>query len=764
MLRFVKNLVWLLAVVVGARSAFGAAFIGPIPTTTSPDAFQVPAIAYGLASDLSTPKDVHEEYRRNTPVMYYSVDASFYNFFGPEGVVEIDKAMAMFNSVSNVSSYSTNLTEFPLDSRRENYRAEAAGLYDLKSVTMGMMTEQLGFLEPSRWVWALHARAVLNPPVPPCPDNMEYTIYQRNFPIAPIGGTDTYPATSYVNGVLYTYAIEENCVPPNPLADAVETPVDPLAQPYSAVADFFSEFYDGLPVGGFYTSLTRDDVGALRYLISPSNLNNEPSGNRTSEFVTNAPAIIVTQDLNQLATLAPTSSAATLQGLFPGLTISSTSNYFGLQVTTNITVTLINSPFDPPGTTPSHPITTTNYTTNVVTFFHHTFANIITNTYATHGIAGIITLGVANSALAPAGTAAVITTNVKPTLVSGVFGDFFVLPANLCGAQVLSNLLTTVIVTTTQPTQVTTGTSSVSFVPGSLSFFTNHTLVYLPVTCPVDSVAIRGGVDRIQFIRRDYDSLISQAWDEVTNDYTLPELDVTNRTVSLKHFQRRVPRPDFLFTAVDWAANSAVAYSNTVDGATASLSITLTGIGQAFYFRTLGFNQSARPSNLAGPGTIESPTVLPTLFILNKLAPLFESSTGTAPTNNFLNLTEADHAQLSAWGSFDGTTNAPIVYPNGTSLTELENLITGPAATTPYLPNANIGNQYIAQLNAVGGTAPYTWSLAPTSAGLPAGLTLGSNGRITGIPTGPAAIYDFTVRLMDSAGVYRDTQYTISLF
>jgi len=43
-------------------------------------------------------------------------------------------------------------------------------------------------------------------------------------------------------------------------------------------------------------------------------------------------------------------------------------------------------------------------------------------------------------------------------------------------------------------------------------------------------------------------------------------------------------------------------------------------------------------------------------------------------------------------------------------------------------------------------------------------LNISPNGQITGTPTGPAAIYDFTVRITDSAGVFRDVQYTITLF
>ena len=104
------------------------------------------------------------------------------------------------------------------------------------------------------------------------------------------------------------------------------------------------------------------------------------------------------------------------------------------------------------------------------------------------------------------------------------------------------------------------------------------------------------------------------------------------------------------------------------------------------------------------------------------------------------------------------------MYPNGTSLTELQNLILGPASNTPFLPDGNVGSPYFAQISAKGGTPPYTFALSPTSPGLPAGLNISPDGKITGTPTGLLAIYDFTVRITDSAGVFRDVQYTITLF
>src|SRR5687768_8356027 len=59
---------------------------------------------------------------------------------------------------------------------------------------------------------------------------------------------------------------------------------------------------------------------------------------------------------------------------------------------------------------------------------------------------------------------------------------------------------------------------------------------------------------------------------------------------------------------------------------------------------------------------------------------------------------------------------------------------TAPAAVsiqTVALPTAGVDVPYATSLAATGGSAPYAWSLAPGSA-LPTGLTLGTNGSISG--------------------------------
>jgi uncharacterized repeat protein (TIGR03803 family) len=67
--------------------------------------------------------------------------------------------------------------------------------------------------------------------------------------------------------------------------------------------------------------------------------------------------------------------------------------------------------------------------------------------------------------------------------------------------------------------------------------------------------------------------------------------------------------------------------------------------------------------------------------------------------------------------------------------------------TTTSLPGGTVGALYSITLSANGGLSPYAWSLAAGS--LPSGLTLTSNGAITGTPT-TVGTANFTVQVQDS--------------
>src|SRR5205823_26977 len=125
------------------------------------------------------PKNIGEEYRRNTPILYYAFDQTFLDFFGSHGRAAVEQAFSQFNTISNLSSYSADLNEWPLESQRFNLQAQALGLSDLKSVTMHFILENMGITQPERYMWNIHNR--VHSPLsgaPPCPDAMDYLVVQ----------------------------------------------------------------------------------------------------------------------------------------------------------------------------------------------------------------------------------------------------------------------------------------------------------------------------------------------------------------------------------------------------------------------------------------------------------------------------------------------------------------------------------------------------------------------------------------------------------
>jgi len=73
-----------------------------------------------------------------------------------------------------------------------------------------------------------------------------------------------------------------------------------------------------------------------------------------------------------------------------------------------------------------------------------------------------------------------------------------------------------------------------------------------------------------------------------------------------------------------------------------------------------------------------------------------------------------------------------------------------PQVITTSLPKGTNGVFYRQQLQASGGYSPYTWSLSPGSAGLPANLALASNGVISGTPALSGTNFEFIVQVTDA--------------
>ena len=83
------------------------------------------------------------------------------------------------------------------------------------------------------------------------------------------------------------------------------------------------------------------------------------------------------------------------------------------------------------------------------------------------------------------------------------------------------------------------------------------------------------------------------------------------------------------------------------------------------------------------------------------------------------------------------------------------------AITTTSVPVGYTCGPYSTRIQASGGTAPYTWSLAEGST-LPAGLSLSADGRILGVLTTPGD-YSFTVLCTDSASPAASVEQAFAL-
>jgi hypothetical protein len=174
------------------------------------------------------------------------------------------------------------------------------------------------------------------------------------------------------------------------------------------------------------------------------------------------------------------------------------------------------------------------------------------------------------------------------------------------------------------------------------------------------------------------------------------------------------------------------------------------------FTRNVNFNQANVPAGLAGPGTIDPPSTI----TFDKVGPVYENSSPSSMSGPNTN------AEYFIWASFDGTTNAPIVYPNGTSLANLgaEALIQI-SPLPPALPNGANGVAYSVTFSATGGNPPYNWALAPGSTGLPPGLTLSGN-VISGTPTNSATYDNIVIQMTDSsspAPLSVDMDYSITI-
>src|SRR5207249_4087073 len=134
---------------------------------------------------------------------------------------------------------------------------QAFHLFDLKSAALEQLVTRLGCADPERWTWTIRDRVL--PPGKACPA-FDFTVIQRNFD--PV----TLAPSKYVNGNLFTYQWLQFCGTFGDRSEPIEVKVDPLATYQTAVASPKITHPDIRYYGYFHTTLTRDDIGCLRYL------------------------------------------------------------------------------------------------------------------------------------------------------------------------------------------------------------------------------------------------------------------------------------------------------------------------------------------------------------------------------------------------------------------------------------------------------------------------------------------------------------------
>jgi hypothetical protein len=778
-LRMLKSLCALLVLVLGAESASPFAFWGvreAYQASTSPDIgfSRLLIIGYPGGSGFFnvtlepsyTPKNLGDEFRWNVPTLYYTYDPSFLDFFGSNGVFAVDSAAGILNSLTNVDSYSADLSEFPLDEMRFNQDAVALNLFDLKSAALEMMVTRLGLADPERWVFAIHNRGPVGVPPLPCP-NFNYTIVNLNYD--PV----TQSPSRYINDNLFTFNVDQDC-PPEVTGDRSSLtmrPVDPSVRRQSAVASSKITFPDTAYLGMFHTGLTRDDVGGLRYLYSATNVNTEISAPDVLQFQTNStPFVSEGLSLALLASQSRTNDAATLAALFPGLVVSSETRFFTNTITTNVTLVFTNPPWAPVPFFAPTIVQVTTRTTNVnVTNYVHTFANTVTFqqvngqlvavpfntvTNGAHAATRQTVSAVVTGGFTPAGTPAFdIRVANTPVLQPGPPGEFLILPTNICDVAIVSaQPITTTTTTFLVGTNIfgVTNIFATNFFTGQvltqsvaiIESFPHHSFVLNAINCNPLTVGVRGGVKRVAFVRHDYDPLLSRFFVPITNDFAIGAFDtngVPGGNPTTQRFRRVVTRPDILFTAQDLVS----LLTETIDHGPLSYP----------------FLNNSQVLPFPGPGTFEGPITL----TFNKANSILLANNPSGPSGQTA-------AFLYQWGSFDGSTNPPAVYPDGRTINDLERqmaFIISPQS----IANAAVGANYDAVFSVSGGQAPYTWSLVSNPAyAVPPGLgpelvqdpSDSSRATLSGAPAAPGN-YLFAVQVSDSGGLTRNMIYVLTV-
>ncbi|WP_353069585.1 putative Ig domain-containing protein [Tunturibacter empetritectus] len=243
------------------------------------------------------------------------------------------------------------------------------------------------------------------------------------------------------------------------------------------------------------------------------------------------------------------------------------------------------------------------------------------------------------------------------------------------------------------------------------------------------------------------------------------------------------------YTTTLSATGGTAPYTWSVTGLPAGLALGNNGVIAGTPTATGSFSISVTVTDSQSPAKTASATI--SLAVTAAIAPLtittttFAGATSTQPYTTTLSATGGTAPYtwsvtglpagltLGSNGVIAGTPTATGSFPISVIVTDSQSPAKTASATIPLAVTAAIAplaittttfagatstQPYTTTLSATGGTAPYTWSVT----GLPAGLTLGSNGVIAGTPTATGN-FSISVTVTDSQSPAKTASATISL-
>ncbi|HEY3863685.1 MAG TPA: hypothetical protein VGO59_17555 [Verrucomicrobiae bacterium] len=171
-----------------------------------------------------------------------------------------------------------------------------------------------------------------------------------------------------------------------------------------------------------------------------------------------------------------------------------------------------------------------------------------------------------------------------------------------------------------------------------------------------------GGAGKITFIKVAFDSLLNPGFTPITYTYSMPF--VTNSKLTQVKVSRTITQPDVLFTAAF-----------------------LVGAGPPLMLSDFARSGTIIPTTYASPGGGVTPSTIAAneLITLNNVGPIYYNYDPF-----FLDSLNYFAYPVFNWGTFDGSTNTPIVYPQGSSLAALEAEVLQGGAPLPISPWAPV--------------------------------------------------------------------------